>query len=154
MSTEEKKRKIFLCCFCGIRIHSTRFNLDQHEKLHGSQITKIKCAAKQCDSTLANKSIYWRHWNDKHRELTMPDFIIYVDVPAGRSRRTGLAKKIKREGEGRAGRATKMMMNKQAAQEKHSKNEAPNDLNFDIQNAIEDCLLQDPYYGCLNYSSV
>lgn len=176
MSTEEKKRNFFLCCICGIKIHSNRFNLGLHEKLHGSHVTKIKCAAKHCDSTLVNKSVYWRHWVDHHSELTMPDFIIYVDVPTGRGRRTrsagrgrrtrsaGLAKEMKKVSKGGAIHATQMMMSKQATKCDVSKNdctrridnnEKPNDVfTLNIENTIEDCLLRDPYYGCLNDSSV
>lgn len=172
MQAEEKKANFFLCCFCGIKIHSNRFNLDLHEKLHGSHVSKIKCAAKGCDSILANKSIYWRHWTDKHSRLIMPDFLIYVDVPPGRSRqavrgnrtvRGRLAGLAKRTNKVRESGGTQMLPTTNAVEssgDKHHANriessEEPNiDLKFDIEKTIQNCLLRDPHYGCLNYSSL
>lgn len=164
MSTE---KKFFLCSICAKQIQSNRFNLDQHEKLHNSLISKIKCAAKNCDSTFSNKSIYWRHWNVKHSGITMPDFLIYIDIPSQRRRQnkpnklTGLGKNGKKVYKDEA---TQMVMTTHAAQTDESKNygvcaaeivEKPNDfLCFNIEKTIEDCLIRNPYYGCLNYSSV
>lgn len=170
----KRENQFFLCCFCGIKIHSNRYNLDLHEKLHGSHISKIKCAAKECDSTLANKSLYWKHWIAKHNGLTMPDFLIYVDVPIGRGRQTvststgrgrrivpsGLIKKVKKTIKGGA------TQNMKTKQDEHS-DDIENDftrrirdieniekqntvLNLDIENTIEMCLNRDPNYGCLN----
>lgn len=165
MSTESNKTIFFLCCFCGIKIHANRNNLDQHEKLHSSLVSKIKCAAKYCGSHFANKSIYWKHWMVKHSTLTMPDFLIYVDVPAELSRRGRplgrgeQAKEVKKVHKNRAARATKMLKPANATKSNGCENdgvchiektEYPNYFNLNLENTIEDCLLRDPFYGSLS----
>lgn len=172
MSTEKHKMNFFLCCFCGIKIQANRYNLDEHEKLHSSHVSKIKCAAKNCNSHFANKCIYWKHWKNKHSGLTMPDFLIYVDVPAQQNRRGrparpgGQARKVKKVNKNRATRATKLAMTAHTAASNGCKNdgaypachikstEEPKDfLKFNFENTIEDCLLRDPFFGCLKWHS-
>lgn len=158
MSNEKKKTNFFLCCFCGKKIQSNRFNLEQHEKLHSSLISKIKCAAKNCESSFANKSIYWRHWIDKHKGITMPDFLIYVDVPAPRARQAGKARLNNAMKKVNKVEATNMPMtttmkahtarNNSCKIDGENIEEAKDFLNFNIENIIEDCLIRDPFYGC------
>lgn len=71
------KKKIFLCCICGIFIQSNLNNLLRHEKIHERSSKKIKCCA--CSAAFIQKYDYYRHWNNKHKEIIMPDRLDYVE---------------------------------------------------------------------------
>lgn len=71
-----------MCCKCGIFIQSNRNNLDRHEKLHEDNVEKIKCMAKNCRSTFANKYNYYAHWQQKHKTIVIPNMLHKVIEPS------------------------------------------------------------------------
>lgn len=76
-----RKSVFFLCCYCGILIKSNINHLHRHEDLHKGINRKIKCAHINCNSTFANKNNYCRHWNKKHKNITMPDTLdFFLDM--------------------------------------------------------------------------
>lgn len=146
------EKKFFLCRFCGTKIQSSRTNLDRHEKRHASHVSKIQCAAKNCGLTFSNKSYYWTHWTQIHREMKMPDFLIYGEEV--KKQRKPYTRKVIEVAEGVSGNGGASDDRK----DNREKLEKPNDFlifniehteNLDMKNLIEDCLVRDPFYGYL-----
>lgn len=160
MSSKEKDSKIFLCCFCGITIKTNRYNLDLHEKSHGQYISKIRCAAKDCDSLLANKRNYFNHWAKYHNQITMPDFLIYSDEP--NHKKQAKLSSIRKAGSAKTAKGVEIVrsviigkageVRSDADRENDAPQcETPSDLlNFNIENIIQDRLLREPFYGVLS----
>lgn len=76
MSGSNRNSKVFLCCFCGILIKSNRANLTRHEQIHEKNVKRVKCV--HCEVTFHNKTNYWSHWKQTHRDRIMPDSLCYV----------------------------------------------------------------------------
>lgn len=159
MSSKKKDSILFLCCFCGITIKSSRYNLDVHERLHGQYISRIRCAAKNCGSTFADKRTYGNHWAKFHSDIIMPDFLNYCDEPNQNkgAKRTSAAKTRTAKKDG----AIENPINGERRESQSHRNEDGGDstakcekpselLNINIENAIQDCLLRDPFYGHLS----
>lgn len=162
MSSKKRDSIFFLCCFCGITIKSSRYNLDLHEKLHGKYISKIQCAAKNCGSSFADKRSYENHWLKYHGDTIMPDFLNYCDEPNQKKgakrtsiRKTGAAGAAKKVG------SVETVIKGEASESRNDRNEdgrggaakceKPSDfLNINIEQTIQNCLLRDPFYGHLN----
>lgn len=147
-------RTIFLCCFCGAQIQSSRTNLDRHERKHASHVTKIKCAAKNCDLTFNNKGYYWTHWTQVHKDAKMPDLLIYTEETK-KHRKAYTRKTIAVFNEAEGGNDDTAKHNVRSSGIDLKK---PNDFdvkhaNLDMENLIEECLVRDPFYGCLNDSN-
>lgn len=68
----------FLCCYCGKQINGKKFSLIRHEKIHQKTIKKIKCAFETCESTFKEKSDYYRHWQKKHKHISV-DRLLYIE---------------------------------------------------------------------------
>lgn len=74
-----KSKRTFVCCYCGEQIIGSEFNVNRHEKIHSKTLKKIKFSFENCCSTFKEKSDYFRHWENKHNEVAIPDGLIYID---------------------------------------------------------------------------
>lgn len=72
----EKKKKIFVCSFCGTQIKSNRANLPR--KYSQKKIEKIKCAVEVCKATFKEKSDYFNHWKNFHSSVALPDGFTFI----------------------------------------------------------------------------
>lgn len=78
-NNERKREKVFLCSFCGIFIKKNLNNLLRHERLHDSSVKKIQCGMFKCEAKFQQKGDYYRHWQNKHANIQIPDGFIYVE---------------------------------------------------------------------------
>lgn len=158
------EKKIFLCSFCGTTIQSTRSNLDRHEKLHRSIITKIQCPAKKCEATFQNKSNYWAHWLNSHSGMKMPNILIYTDEVNKRSNSSIRRSRVADVMASKNGKGGSLGVAQSDSHKGYDdgidvggRQESNDHLNLniekteclDIESIIESCLLRDPFYGCL-----
>lgn len=145
------EKRIFLCCFCGVKIQSSRNNLERHEKQHAPHVSRIQCAAKKCDSDFCNKSYYRSHWIQKHSDTTMPDFLIQtLKVKKQRKPYTRMSTTaVKGDEESR--NSTKHSNIEKIEKSYDFLNvEIGHTENLNMENIIEDWLIRNPFYGYLN----
>lgn len=145
------EKKVFLCSFCGITIKSNLNNLIRHEQLHKPYVSKIQCAADNCELSFCNKGYYWTHWTQKHSEMTMPDILKHTSV--ARKQRKPYTRKAKSYNIGNVNN----IPGKKNIDKPEKSNDALNPdvltkhtQNLNIENIIEDCFVRNPFYGVLN----
>lgn len=163
-NAENRGSKFFLCCFCGRKIASNRYNLDLHERRHGKYLLKIQCAAKNCRASLCDKRVYWDHWVRYHSDMIMPDFLNYCHVLNDEKLRKSRSASSQNAVQTRAAKKTRSVTNNNVRATQGNRkiddeddeivmcDEPKNSQIINIKDAIERCLLCDPFYGQLSGS--
>ena len=69
-----KVRRAFICCYCGVEIVGSEFNINRYKKIHEKLIKKLNIASEIVDQhSRKNVIIIVIYWMSKYKEETIPD---------------------------------------------------------------------------------